>query len=101
MTDLIINGATLALVIPLLGTLCTCVVVLYRMLIGRLTRAENQVDKGFGSLEKLTNTIELSGKGIVALASEMAAMKVQHDAMKIQNDSILERVTALERRRGA
>lgn len=74
---------------------------LFKLVLDRCYRAENQVDKGFGSLEKLTNTIELSGTGITNLSTEMAAMKAQHDAIKTQNDQILERLTALERRVGA
>lgn len=74
---------------------------LFQLVKGRMERAENQVDKGLGSLEKLADSVDLSGRGVVTLASEMAAMKVQHDVMKVQNDQILERLTVLERRRGA
>lgn len=102
MTDgIYLNPATSALLGAVWLVLSGVIVALYRLLIGRLTRAELQVDKGLGSLEKLADGIDLAGKGIVTLASEMAAMKVQHDAMKVQNDSILERLTVLERRRGA
>lgn len=68
------------------------IVYLFKLVLDRCYRAENQVDKGLGSLEKMSDTIDLAGKGITNLAAEMTAMKLQHDA-------ILEKLTTLERRR--
>lgn len=94
MTDVTISSGTIAVLLPMLGVMSTVIVALYRLLIGRLTRAESQVDVGLASLEKLANTVEMSGKGVTSLATEMTAMKVQHD-------EILSKLTTLERRRGS
>lgn len=94
MNDVTFNQPTLALLGAAWLVLSGVIWTLFQLVKGRMERAENQVDKGLGSLEKLADSVDLAGKGIVGLASEMAAMKAQHDLM-------LERLTALERRRGA
>lgn len=92
MNDFVVNGATVAILLPMLGVMSTVIVALYRLLIGRLTRAESQVDTGLGSLEKLATNVETVGKAVTSLATDMAEMKAQHADM-------LTRLTSLERRR--
>lgn len=92
MNDVSISGGTLAVLLPMLGVMSGVIVALYRLLIGRLTRAESQVDTGLGSLEKLATNVDTASQAIASLATDMAAMKAQHADM-------LTRLTSLERRR--
>lgn len=92
MNDVSISGGTLAVLLPMLGVMSTVIIALYRLLIGRLTRAESQVDTGLASLAKLADGVEIVGKAVASLATDLAAMKAQHADM-------LARLTSLERRR--
>lgn len=92
MNDVVVNGATVAVLLPMLGVMSTVILVLYRLLIGRLIRAENQVDTGLASLEKLADNVETVGKAVSSLAIDLAALRAQHADM-------LTKLTSLERRR--
>lgn len=94
MNDVTFNQPTLALLGAAWLVLSGVIWTLFQLVKGRMERAENQVDKGLGSLEKLADSVDLSGKGIVTLASEMAAMKAQHELMQAA-------ISRLEHRLGA
>jgi chromosome segregation ATPase len=92
MNDFVVNGATVAVLLPMLGVMSTVIVALYRLLIGRLTRAESQVDTGLSSLEKLADNVDTVSKAVASLASDLAALRAQHAEM-------MTKLTSLERRR--
>lgn len=97
--DVVVNGPGVVVVTAILGTMSGIIVALYKLLIGRLQRAETQVDTGIASIEKIAEAVDKTSTLVIGNSTKLDSVAQALATNNSINDQILARLTALEKRR--